>query len=124
MFVDIGGYHGSGYLLGTDRAMVVPGAKSTWNFFDVLGVKPLIGRAFARGEDDVGAPRVALLTCGIWQSQFAGDRRVVGRTILLDGAPVTVIGVLPEDFHFAREGSAQIWTPIDRAARQREQRGK
>jgi predicted permease len=122
-FVDIGGYHGSGYLLGSERAVVVPGAKSTWNFFNVLGVRPLLGRTFARGEDDVGAPRVALLTYGIWQSQFAGDRRVVGRTILLDGAPVTVIGVLPEDFHFAREGSAQIWTPIDRAARAREQRG-
>jgi putative ABC transport system permease protein len=123
VFADVAGYHGAGYLLGTDRAAVVRGAKSTWNFFGVLGVKPLIGRAFVRGEDDIGAPRVALLSYGIWLSQFAGDRHVIGRTIMLDGAPATVVGVLPQDFQFAREGSAEIWTPIDRGVRQREQRG-
>jgi predicted permease len=122
VFADLAGYHGSGYLLGTDRAVVVPGAKSTWNFFDVLGVRPLLGRTFARGEDDVGAPRVALLAYGAWQTQFAGDPRVVGRTIMLDGAAATVIGVLPKDFQFARQGAAQIWTPIDRGA-MRQRRG-
>ncbi|MGE5732594.1 MAG: ADOP family duplicated permease [Gemmatimonas sp.] len=123
VFADLAGYHGSGFLLGTDRAVVVPGGKSTWNFFDVLGVRPLVGRTFARGEDDVGAPRVALLTFGIWQTQFAGDRGVIGRTIMLDGAPATVIGVLPRDFQFAREGSAQIWTPLDRGTALRQRRG-
>jgi len=122
-FVDLAGYHGGGYLLGTDRAAVVPGAKSTWNFFDVLGVRALLGRTFVRGEDDVGAPRVALLAYGIWQSQFAGDRGVVGRRIMLDGAPATVVGVLPKDFQFARRGDAQIWTPIDRGASMRQRRG-
>jgi predicted permease len=122
VFADIAGYHGSGYLLGTDQVVVVPGAKSTWNFFDVLGVRPLLGRTFARGEDDVGAPHVALLAYGEWQTQFAGDPRVVGRTIMLDGAPATVVGVLPKDFQFARQGGAQIWTPIDRGS-MRQQRG-
>jgi len=86
VFSDLAGYHGSGYLLGTDRAVVVPGAKSTWNFFNVLGVQPMLGRSFLRGEDEIGAPRVALLSYGIWQTQFAGDARIVGRPIVLDGA--------------------------------------
>ena len=122
VFSDLAGYHGSGYLLGTDRAVVVPGAKSTWNFFHVLGVRPILGRSFIRGEDDIGAPRVALLSYGIWQTQFAGDARIVGRPITLDGAPATIVGVLPPDFQFARQGSAQIWMPIDRG-QMRQQRG-
>jgi ABC-type antimicrobial peptide transport system, permease component len=122
VFSDLAGYHGAGFLLGTDRALVVPGAKSTWNFFDVLGVRPMLGRSFVRGEDDIGAPRVALLSYGIWQTQFAGDSRIVGRPIMLDGAPATIVGVLPRDFQFARQGSAQIWTPIDRG-QMRQQRG-
>ena len=123
VFADLAGYQGRGYLIGTDHAVVVPGAKATSNFFDVLGVRPILGRTFARGEDDVGAPRVALLAYGFWQSQFAGDRAVVGRTIMVDGVPATVVGVLPRDFQFARRGDAQIWTPIDREAIWRQRRG-
>ena len=105
VFADLAGYHGGGYLLGRRAAVVVPGAASPpANFFDVLGVRPLLGRTFARGEDDVGAPRVVVLAYGVWQTQFAGDHRVVGRTIMLDGAQATVIGVLPKDFQFAPTG--------------------
>src|SRR5262249_29950433 len=58
-----------------------------------------------------------------WQRQFAGDPRAVGQTLTLDGAPATIIGVLPKSFQFARQAGAEVWTPIDRGRQMREQRG-
>src|SRR5262249_52084311 len=78
---------------------------------------------FAAGEDAVGAPRRVLLSYGFWQRNFAGDRSVVGRTIMLDGTTASVIGVLPKEFQFPRLGNVSIWAPIDRLDRSRQQRG-
>jgi putative ABC transport system permease protein len=122
-FSDIAGYQGSGFLLGGAQPMTVGAGKTTANFFDVLGVRAMIGRTFAPGEDAPGAARVAVLTYGFWQQQFAGDPAVVGRQITLDGAQATVIGVLPESFIFGRLGGAQVWAPIDRSAQYRTNRG-
>ena len=122
-FSDMAGYHGSGFVFGAEHPQIVRAAKTTWNFFDVLGVHPLVGRTYALGDDDVGAPRRVLLGYGFWQRNFAGDRSVVGRTITLDGANATVIGVLPKEFQFARLGNVSIWAPIDRLDRSRKQRG-
>ncbi len=122
-FTDLGGYHGSGFVFGTEHPQIVRAAKTTANFFDVLGVHATIGRTFASGEDAVGAPRRVLLGYGFWQRAFAGDRDVIGRTIVLDGTTATVIGVLPKDFQFARLGDVSIWAPIDRLERSRQQRG-
>jgi predicted permease len=123
VFSELGGYQGGGFILGGATPQLVGAAKSTANFFDVLGVKPLLGRTFSSGEDAPGAPRVVLLTFGFWQRQFAGDRGVIGRQITLDGAPATVIGVLPKEFAFARQSAAEIWVPIDRTQSAREVRG-
>ncbi len=122
-FAALGGYHGSGFLVGGAQPFMVTGAKSTANFFNVLGVHAIVGRTFQQGEDAVGAPRVALLTYGLWMRQYAGDRGVVGRAITLDGTPATIIGVLPSDFTFARQSTAEIWAPIDRGEDSRRQRG-
>lgn len=122
-FADLGGYHGGAFLYGGAQPMSVPAARVTANFFDVLGVHASIGRTFAAGEDAIGAPRVAMLAFGFWRRELAGDRSVVGRTIQLDGNPATVIGVLPLDFQFARQGDAEIWAPISRDASWRENRG-
>jgi putative ABC transport system permease protein len=122
-FSDLAGYHGAGFVFGTEHPQIVRAAKTTANFFDVLGVHAEIGRTFAAGEDAVGAPRRVLLSYGFWQRSFAGDRSVVGRTIMLDGATATVIGVLPKEFQFARLGNVPIWAPIDRLERSRQQRG-
>ncbi|HEY4129978.1 MAG TPA: ABC transporter permease [Gemmatimonadaceae bacterium] len=122
-FADLGGYHGGGFLVGGTQPFMVTGAKSTANFFDLLGVHAVVGRTFLPGEDAVGAPRVALLTYGLWTRQYAGDRAVVGRAITLDGNPATVVGVLPSDFSFARQATAEIWTPIDRGDDARRGRG-
>ena len=122
-FTDLAGYHGAGFVFGTEHPQIVRAAKTTANFFDVLGVHAAIGRTFAPGEDAVGAPRRVLLGYGFWERSFAGDRSVIGRTITLDGTTATVIGVLPKEFQFARLGDASIWAPIDRLDRSRQQRG-
>jgi predicted permease len=70
------------------------------NFFQVLGVKPAIGRGFTPDETRRGGRAAVLLAYPFWQRQFAGDARVVGQVIDLNGQPVTVVGVLPERFDF------------------------
>lgn len=67
-------------------------------YLPLFGVQPLLGRNFTRREDRFQAPLVALLSYNFWQSRYAGQSSVLGRSISLDNAPVTIIGVLPRDF--------------------------
>ncbi len=97
------------------------------NYLEMLGVRPLLGRDFTADEDRAGAAPVALLAYPIWQSHFAGDPGVVGRTISLDGRPVTIVGVLPAAFR-ATEDIALLepvgmWLTGNEAAGQRGSRG-
>ena len=71
----------------------------------LLGVQPAMGRVFAAGDDDRSA---AILSYGLWQSQFGGDPAVLGRSITLSGAPYTIIGVMPRGFYFPHR-EIQIW---------------
>jgi predicted permease len=81
----------------------------TANFFDALGVRPMLGRPF-RPDEEIGEDDfVVVLSHGFWQRQFAGDPRVVGRSILLSGQPHTVIGVAPPGFRFMRD--VDVWAP-------------
>lgn len=64
-------------------------------YFEILGVRPALGRTFATGEDQRGNDRVIVLTQRIWRSAFAGDAGIVGKDLILDGERHTVIGVLP-----------------------------
>lgn len=73
-------------------------ARVTANYFDVLGVRPRLGRTFAPGEDELGRHRVVVLSHGFWQRQFGGDPAVVGRTIRLSGDNHIIAGVMPEGF--------------------------
>ena len=75
-------------------------------FFEVLGVQPATGRLFAKDEHHRGGPRAALLTHRLWQRRFAADPRLVGSAITINGEPVTVAGVMPEEFDFA-----SVFTP-------------
>ena len=80
-------------------------------YFDVFGVKAALGRTFAPDEDQRGHEKVAVLTHRFWQSLLGGDDRVVGRPILLNGEPYTVIGVLPGANEFDRR-SNDLWIPL------------
>ncbi len=82
------------------------------NFFAVLGVKPLLGRTFARGEGTAGgAARVAIISYGFWQRHFGADPAIVGKSIDLDSQRCTVVGVMPSWFNYPR--NTEIWTPLD-----------
>jgi predicted permease len=79
-------------------------------FFETLGVQPLLGRSL-RAEDDVpNAAPVAVLNYGTWVRRFGGDRTIVGKTMMLDGDSVEIVGVMPEGMDFPR--GAEFWTPV------------
>lgn len=86
--------------------------KSTADFFRVFGVDPILGRTFAPGEDKPGHDNVAVLSYELWQRNFSGDRGVIGRTVDLDGANYTIIGVMPADFRFPLSQENTIYTPL------------
>ena len=97
---------------GNGEPKAVFATQVTPNFFATLGVKPLLGRTFLDGEDAGDGPHVTMLTYGAWQSDFGGDRNVIGRTITLDNKPVTIVGVLPRDFQFAPSLAFPLWVPM------------
>src|SRR5580692_4848318 len=74
------------------------GIQAGYNFLDILGVQPAMGRGFRPEEDRYGAPRVVIISHTLWQQRLGGDRAVIGRRITLDGEAYTVIGVLPPGF--------------------------
>ncbi len=80
------------------------------SFLDTLGVRPLVGRDFEEDDDLPNAPRVVIMSYGMWAARFGSDREVVGRTIMLDEEPFTVAGVMPQGFDFPR--GTDVWTPV------------
>ncbi|HTT65682.1 MAG TPA: ABC transporter permease [Bryobacteraceae bacterium] len=74
------------------------GIKAGYNFLDILGVRPALGRGFRPEEDRYGAPRLVIISHELWQQRLGGDPAVIGRTITLDGERYEVIGVLPAGF--------------------------
>jgi len=82
-------------LIGKDSAERVETAVVSANFFDVLGVKPILGRTFVAADDVVGGPAVLILTYNYWKSHQSGDPNIVGKVFQMNNRPHTVIGVLP-----------------------------
>jgi putative ABC transport system permease protein len=84
----------------------------TANFFPLLGVQPILGRAFLADDDRPEANRTALLSYGLWQSRYGGQRDLINKDIHLDGEKYTVIGVMPAGFQFlSLEGENFLWVP-------------
>jgi putative ABC transport system permease protein len=98
-------------LTGAGEPEQLVGAQVTATYFDVLGVPPLLGRAFLPEEDVPGAERVVVIAHDLWQRRLAGDPGVVGRTVTLDGEPHAVVGIMPPGFRPAVLAAAQIWRP-------------
>src|SRR6266567_4538333 len=100
-------------LRGNGPASFVHGEMVSGGFFETLGVGAAIGRTFAPADDTPGAPPVAVLAYGYWQSAFGGDPSVAGKTILLNNIPVTIVGVAAKEFPGLDPARArQIWLPL------------
>jgi putative ABC transport system permease protein len=84
------------------------------NYFSVLGVRPLLGRTFGPAEDEApGRDPVAVIGYGYWQRRFGGGPNAVGRTVVLNGTPLTIVGVMPRGFFGDIVGTeTEIWIPI------------
>lgn len=92
-------------LTGSGEPLRLEGFSVASNMFDLLGVHASVGRTFQAGEDQPGHEREVILTYGLWQRAFGGDRGVIGREITLDGKDYAVIGVMPAQFRFP-----ELWT--------------
>jgi putative ABC transport system permease protein len=86
------------------------GMRVTSSWFSLLRTHPLIGRTFARGEDQEGAPRLAVLSENLWRAQFGADPKVLGRSIQLNGEAYTVVGVVAAESQYPL--TAQVFTPL------------
>jgi putative ABC transport system permease protein len=97
----------------------IAGSRVTRDFFAVFGRQPEIGRGFLPEEDRPGGAKVAVLSHELWARRFGADRGLVGRAVVLNGEPYTVVGVMPAGFHFP--SAADLWAPvaIDPASREK-----
>ena len=110
-FQVLGAFHGSAVnLVGAGDPQRLTTTAVTTEVLPLLGVPPVIGRVFDNDEADPDG-RTIVLSYGLWQNQFGGDPRVLGRSVTLDGAPYLVVGVMPRGFHFPT-GDVQAWTHL------------
>ena len=97
-------------IAGGDPERVVTG-RVTHELSSVLGVQPQLGRFFGAEEEEWGRHRVLVLSHRLWMRRFAGDPAVLGRTVIVDGEPWTVLGVMPRSFTFD-DPSIELWAPV------------
>jgi predicted permease len=107
----IGIYTGASFnLAGSEGADYIQGANVSWTMFHTLGVQPELGRDFREEEDRVGAPSVIVISDLLWRDRFQGRRDAVGKVLMVNGVPHTVIGVMPRGFEFPDASAA--WTTM------------
>jgi putative ABC transport system permease protein len=97
-------------LTGEGEPQRLIGVRATSQYFDAYGIKPVLGRWFVAQEDATGKNHVVVLSYPFWQRVFAGDRKVIGRSIQLNGEPYTVIGVTPVEF--GQASKVDTWIPM------------
>ncbi len=98
----------------TSPSSVIFGETVAGTYFSVLGIRPMIGRAFAPEDDRPGATPTAILGYGYWQRHFGGDPGVLGRTLTLNGRTVSIIGVAPPTYKGALVGFViDLWVPLN-----------
>lgn len=102
---------GSTTLTGNGEPVQLRASQVSPHYFDIFGVQAVLGRTFAGDEDHPGKDRVAVLSHALWVTRFGADPHIAGKTILLDGEPNTVIGVLPAGGVFDRAFN-QLWRPL------------
>ena len=121
-FQDVGAFQNDSFnFTGSGEPTRLDGYRATAGFFGALGVSPVLGRTYNNEEDQPGHELVVVLSYRLWQDRFGGSRDVLGRSVVLNGSPYTVIGVMPQDFTFPRSEEMpvsfsfprrpQLWIP-------------
>lgn len=123
-FAQMAAMHGwTSNITGEGEPLAVQGIRASTELFSVLGVVPFMGRAFIPEEGIEGRDHVVIFSYAFWLSHYGGDRNILGRKIMLNGDPVTVVGVLPRDFHFPRwKADIYVPMPLERGEARREGR--
>jgi len=103
-------------MTGSAEAERIPSQNVTANLFDLLGVKPEMGRAFTAADDAAGAPAVALISHGLWRQRFSSSPAAIGQTIVLDHHSYSIVGVMPANFEIL-EQTADVLMPFEPWAR-------
>jgi putative ABC transport system permease protein len=110
-FTDLGAYtSGSISVSGDEKAERFAGSWITANTFDILGVRPMLGRAFRAGEDTPSGDKVVIVAFSLWKDRYASDPAIIGKRIRVNGVPHTIVGVMPEKFAFPIND--KIWLPL------------
>ena len=116
VFEKIGVYRRQSYnLTGTGNPERLNGGQLSADLFAALRVRPALGRLFTNEEDQPGATPVVVLSDGLWQRRFGGEKQIIGQTITLDGRAFTVIGVMSPDYQFPNR--VDMWMPVGQEAR-------
>lgn len=115
LFDSVEAYASTGVNLAGDTEPVrTRGAMVTGGLMSQLGIAPLHGRLITPEDDAVGAPRVLVISHGLWQSVFAGATNIIGREVLAEGEKATIVGIMPKRFTFPIGDAAQneLWTAL------------
>jgi len=114
VFQELSGYRALSFAItGNGDPERVWGSQVSGNFFRMLRVTPVIGRDFTPEDEQIGHEQVVLLSYGLWQRRYGGDSGILGKTILLDEKPFTVIGVLPRSFSlYGTLPDFELWKPF------------
>ena len=99
-------------LTGDAEPEPIPGEQVSHEYFAVLGITPVAGRAFVPEDDVPNARRVVVIGHGLWKRRFGGETAALGRTVTLNGEPHEIVGVLPDGFRPIVSRAAEIWRPL------------
>jgi putative ABC transport system permease protein len=108
----------SGTLTGKGEPQRLLGAAVHGDFFDVIGVKPIFGRIFVASDEVPENERVILLSHGMWTQHYSADTAILGKTLMLNGTPRRIVGVMPRDLRFP-DGASEFWVPLRLSAEDR-----
>jgi putative ABC transport system permease protein len=108
-------------ITGGDHPEQLPAATVSWDLLPTLGIPAAAGRHFLPAEQQLDGPAVVMISCGYWLRRFAASADVIGSTIMVDGAPRTVVGVMPTQLQALR--AADIWVPMQRGGSRASSRG-
>ena len=89
----------------------VAGGEVSYDWLPTLGVEPMLGRPFSAQEDVAGAGNFVVLSSALWKDRYGANTDIVGKSVQLDGAPYTVVGVMPAGFN-GFNGKELLWTPL------------